>query len=229
MQKYCIVPDKENMFWQLVQGMELAEDERKLLKACSIKHVEVSPKSNRWEILLLSQELVGDELLGRAAAHIRQGCRLSEVLFYQHVVDVEAAVDKAWAKLVELTADGNPTVAYLLRRAEHVMDGSRLILNVPGELGGEILRAHSVPLMLRKSIKKMLGFSCDIECNALDEEAWQTPSEDAFDTPEYVSALRQESTQEPASSGEKPVSKPAVKPKKKVSKPQKTAEDGYAP
>ena len=229
MQKYCIVPDKENMFWQLVQGMELAEDERKLLKACSIKHVEVSPKSNRWEILLLSQELVGDELLGRAAAHIRQGCRLSEVLFYQHVVDVEAAVDKAWAKLVELTADGNPTVAYLLRRAEHVMDGSRLILNVPGELGGEILRAHSVPLMLRKSIKKMLGFSCDIECNALDEEALQPPSEDAFDTPEYVSALRQESTQEPASSGEKPVSKPAVKPKKKVSKPQKTAEDGYAP
>ncbi len=224
MGKYCIVPDKENLFWQLIQGMELSEDEGKLLKTCSIKHVEVSPKSNQWEILLQSQELVGEELLGRAAAYIRKECRLSGVLFYQHVIDIESAVNTAWSKLVELAAEGNPTVTYLLRRAGHVVDGSRLILTVPGELSGEILRTHSVPLMLRKAIKKVLGFTCDIECNAADEAWEEETSEKSFDTPEYISALRQETAREEKSAGAAPKEKA-----KSPAKSQKSREDIYAP
>ncbi len=198
MKKYCIVPDRENMFWQLVQGMEMTEDEKNLLKSCSIKHVEISPGTNCWEILLQTQELVGEDLIRRASLHLRKMCRLSDVIFYQHVIDIETSVNKAWARLSELVADGNPTVAYLLRRAEHAMDGSRLVLAVPGELGGEILRAHSVPLMLQKAIKKLLGFSCHVECNALGGE-WEP--EEPCGTQEPLPIVRKEAVKKTKASG----------------------------
>ena len=49
MQKYRIVPQQENMFWQLVQGMTLTDDEKKQLKSATIRHVEVNTRANSWE------------------------------------------------------------------------------------------------------------------------------------------------------------------------------------
>ena len=221
MQKYCIVPEKENMFWELIRGMDLAEEEEKLLRACRILHVEISPGKNTWEILLQSQELVGEELLERAGAHIREACKLSLVYFYQQVIDMESAIEKAWPKLAEKVADGNPAVAYLLRRSSRVMDGSRLILSVPGELGGEILRAHSVPLMLRKSIKKMLGFFCDIECHAMAEE-----EERDFEAREYNPPIEREPSGMPVEAREE---KPEEKPKPLPKKPKEDSGALYGP
>ncbi|MBR2215678.1 MAG: PolC-type DNA polymerase III [Selenomonadaceae bacterium] len=163
MRKYRIVPQKENMFWQLVQGMDLAGEERRLLKNAAITHVEVTPKTNRWEVLLQTQELIGEELLTRAAGHIRTKCALSEVLFYQQVADVEAAVAKNWAKLAKEVADGNQIVYFSLRRMKPIVEGSRLKLTVGGEFSGEILTNYGIPALLRKTVKKMLGFNCDVE------------------------------------------------------------------
>ena len=39
--KYCIVPKKNNMFWELVRGMQLSREEKLLLKTCRIMHVEI--------------------------------------------------------------------------------------------------------------------------------------------------------------------------------------------
>ena len=36
MQKFRIVPSQKNMFWQLVQGMRLEEEEKALLRAATI-------------------------------------------------------------------------------------------------------------------------------------------------------------------------------------------------
>ena len=35
MQKYRIVPQQENMFWQLVQGMALDDEQKELMKSAS--------------------------------------------------------------------------------------------------------------------------------------------------------------------------------------------------
>ena len=189
MKKFCIVPQKENMFWQLVQGMQLSDAERKLLKSCQIKHVEVSPKVNRWEILLQTQQLVAGDLLSRAAEHIAEHHRLSEVLFYQDIIDIETAVDSAWKELVHMTADGVPTVFALLRHARHTVDGSRILLEVEGEFSSEVLCAHRVPLMMQKAVRSLLGFHCDIECVAVDEEIPADESIGAFEMPAHLQTV----------------------------------------
>lgn len=167
MQKYCIIPQQGNVFWQLVQGMALDEAQKKLLRACLIKHVEISLKTNSWEMLLQTRQLIPQELLQEAGDYIQQKCHINGVTFYQDVVDLEESVDKVWKKLVQRTANGNPTVRHLLLRAKRRVDGSLLILEVHGGLSGEILRAHSVPLMLKKSLEELLGYGIDVECQEI--------------------------------------------------------------
>ncbi len=181
------------MFWQLVQGMQLSEPDRRLLKSCQIKHVEIAPKLNRWEILFQTRELVSGELLSQAAEHIAKKHRLNEVLFYQDIINIEQAVEKGWKQLVQMTADGNPTVFHLLRRARHTVDGSRILLEVAGEFGGEILRAHQVPFMMQQAVRKLLGFQCEIECIAVDEVIPVDETIGEFETPEYLQAVSRKS------------------------------------
>ena len=81
MQKYRIVPSQDNMFWQLVQGMRLTDGQKELLKACTIRHVEVSPHTSTWEIALNSQLLIPDALLQEAARQIEKKCQLARSSF----------------------------------------------------------------------------------------------------------------------------------------------------
>ncbi len=195
MQKYCIIPQQGNVFWQLVQGMALDEDQKKLLRSCIIKHVEISLKTNSWEMLLQTRQLIPQELLVEAGNYIRQKCRIQKVVFYQDVVDLEESIDKIWKKLVHHTANGNPTVRHLLLHAKRQVDGSRLVLEVRGGLSGEILRAHSVSLMMKKYLEELLGYGIDVECRAVDEEGDSLPQatdREVFMTPEYIEAVKQE-------------------------------------
>lgn len=61
------------------------------------------------------------------------------------VIDIEDGIQKIWTKLVTMVSEGNPTVFQLLKRSKYSVDGSRLIIDVPGELGGEIMRACHHP------------------------------------------------------------------------------------
>ena len=189
--KYCIVPQKNNMFWELVRGMQLSREEKLLLKTCRIMHVEIDPRDNSWEILLQTQELLREELLFRISQHISGNCQISGVTFYQDVIDMEKGITKAWEELASRTAEGNPAVLSLLRQAQLNIDGSRLVLEVGGELSGEIFRAHDVAAQLQKNIKGLLGFSCEVTCLAA-EEAPPVPVGRTKNTPAYLSALRQE-------------------------------------
>ena len=189
--KYCIVPKKNNMFWELVRGMQLSREEKLLLKTCRIMHVEINPRDNSWEILLQTQELLREELLFRISQHISDNCQISGVTFYQDVIDMEKGITKAWEELASRTAEGNPAVLSLLRQAQLNIDGSRLVLEVGGELSGEIFRAHDVAAQLQKNIKGLLGFSCEVTCLAA-EEAPPVPVGRTKNTPAYLSALRQE-------------------------------------
>ena len=193
MRKYCIVPKKGNSFWQLVQGMSLDFGEKRLLRACMIKHVEISLKKNTWEILLQTQEVLSAELLQAVAKYIAEKCGLQAVIFYQDVVNLEEALERVWPKLIDETADGNQTVRHLLLESKRNVDGGRITLIVGGSLGGEILRAHSVPQMMQDVIERMLGFRCEVHFRALDEEELEDASaKDSFMTPEYLEALQLE-------------------------------------
>ena len=194
MQKYCIVPRKGNAFWQLVQGLSLQAEEKKLLQACMIKHVEISLKNNMWEILLQTQEILSADLLARVAKYIEEKCKLQKVIIYQDVVALDEMLSKEWRKLVKLAANGNPTVTHLLMHAKRMVDGGHITVEVTGILGGEILRAHSVASMLHRAILNLLGFNCEITCHSMDEEEDTSSPLDreSFMTPEYMEALQQE-------------------------------------
>lgn len=154
-QKYCIIPQKGNAFWRLVQGMELTDEQKSLFKSCRIKHVEVSLKSNSWEILLQTNELMPSELLASAADYIAQKCKINGVTFYQDVIDLEASIEKSWKKLVEVAANGNHTVFHLLKQAKRVVDGSHLTIEVGGELGGKSFGPIPLP---RSCIRHCISF-----------------------------------------------------------------------
>ena len=192
MQKFRIVPSQKNMFWQLVQGMRLEEEEKALLRAATIRHVEVCTRTNSWEIALSTQTLLSENLLASAADQIAAKYQLDSVIFYQDVVNIEDALAKIWPKLVYETAEGNPTVYELLKRSKYTVDGSHILIDVPGELGGEIMRAHSVTQTMSQLIEKRVGYRCHVECEASEEVLQNLEVDDSFQSPDYLEALQHE-------------------------------------
>ena len=190
MQKFRIVPSQKNMFWQLVQGMRLEEEEKALLRAATIRHVEVCTRTNSWEIALSTQTLLSENLLASAADQIAAKYQLDSVIFYQDVVNIEDALAKIWPKLVYETAEGNPTVYELLKRSKYTVDGSHILIDVPGELGGEIMRAHSVTQTMSQLIEKRVGYRCHVECEASEEVLQNLEVDDSFQDPDYLEALQ---------------------------------------
>ena len=168
--KLCIVPEKRNILRELTQGIELTQAEQKILFAAVVKHVEISLKGNSWEILLQTQEFIRTSLLDYVGAYIKKRVQIENLVFYQDVLDIEASIERAWKELCLVAANGNPTVLHLLKNAKRIFDGSSLLLEVKGELSGEILRAHDVPNLLQKAIEKMLTIRCTVSYKALDEE-----------------------------------------------------------
>ena len=192
MQKFRIVPSQKNMFWQLVQGMRLEEEEKALLRAATIRHVEVCTRTNSWEIALSTQTLLSEDLLASAADQIAAKYQLDSVVFYQDVVNIEDALAKIWPKLVYETAEGNPTVYELLKRSKYTVDGSHILIDVPGELGGEIMRAHSVTQTMSQLIEQRVGYRCHVECEASEEVLQNLEVDDSFQSPDYLEALQHE-------------------------------------
>ncbi len=195
MQKFCIVPQKPNMFWELLNGMKLAREEEELLKSCQIKHVEISAEVPCWEILLQTGELLDDGLLSRVSEHIRGIHNLAQVLFYQDIVHAETAVNKSWKRLVELTAGGNPMVLSLFKRMRHSIDGNQITLEVTGELSLDILKRHHVSELLHQSILSLLGISCAVDCIAVNEDI---PVDSELEGLELPSPARKPATPEPS-------------------------------
>jgi len=70
----------------MLAGVALTEEQQSLFQNCFIKHIEVSPDTQTWEILLETQSFLDEALLEVASSHIKARCGLREVLFYQKVV-----------------------------------------------------------------------------------------------------------------------------------------------
>ena len=223
MQKYRLVPQKDNMLWELVQGMKLTAEQKELFRTGTIRHVEVSVKSNSWEIVLVSPVLIPETLLQEASAQIAAKCSLKEVVFYQEVISLEDELHKVWTKVVTQVSEGNPVVFHLLKRSKYSVDGSRLTLDVPGELGGEILRAHSVQQLLERAVRQMLGCNCRIICHASEEALSDMEVDCAFNTPDYLKAVQVRQEREAAPKEEihavPPKAKPAQSPAAPAAKP----------
>lgn len=168
--KYCIVPQKANQLRQMLAGVALTEKQQSLFQNCFIKHIEVSPDTQTWEILLETQSFLDEALLALASSHIKARCGLREVLFYQKVVDLGAVLQKAWGEIVKLAAGESPSLRLVLWRAQHRMREGQLFVRIGNRFAGELLRHHEVTAELQKAVGQVTGCYCDVVCETYDEE-----------------------------------------------------------
>ena len=202
MQRYCIVPKKTNKFWLLVKGMELTQEERALFQRCFISHVEVSPDTSTWEIVLTTQELIDEALLATAALYIEQQCGLREVIFYQDVLDLAASLSKIWMQLVKRVTEDAPAIRKILMHAQRKITDGRLRVRVGNVLAGAILEKHDVAGRLSRVMGEMMGCYFDVVCEAYDDGTGKAVEKEDLaivQTTEYKEAQRLEKLHEPHS------------------------------
>lgn len=168
MRKYRIVPQSGNKFRHLIDSLPMDDGFMTLLKASTIKHVEIDLKNNTWEILLNTYQYLPEDMLGEAADYIAENCNVAEVSFYQDIIDFSAQIDKNWHKIIEAAADGNPTVKALLQSSKYAIDGNLLTVELHGELADEILLAHNINNVLKETIHDLLDLECRIAFNVAD-------------------------------------------------------------
>lgn len=173
MRKYRIIPQSGDKFRQILNALPLADDFMTLMKASTIKHVEIDLKENTWEILLNTYQFLPEDMLAQAAQYIASKCGVNEVIFYQDIIDFAAQIEKNWRKIVTAVADGNPTIRILLSTAQYSVDGNLLTVNVKGILADEILHAHNIKKTLIDEIHDLLDLDCRIQFNTLESDEQQ--------------------------------------------------------
>lgn len=204
MSKYCIVPKSKNDIFRLFADSDMTDAERENLEAAGIRHIEITPEEWRWEILLETQTLFAEDFLLRAAEVVRQKCKLKDVVFYQHVVSLSAAVEQNWKKLVCEAMKDSPAGKGLLLEAEHFTEGNTLIVKVMGGLAAELLDKLKIADKLQQTIEKFTGIRCDVKCQAMDEaHAPNTCDVDnkIYETEAYKVALDQKKNQKSVPTG----------------------------
>lgn len=208
MSKYCIVPKSKNDIFRLFADSDMTDAERENLEAAGIRHIEITPEEWRWEILLETQTLFAEDFLLRAAEVVRQKCKLKDVVFYQHVVSLSAAVEQNWKKLVCEAMKDSPAGKGLLLEAEHFTEGNTLIVKVMGGLAAELLDKLKIADKLQQTIEKFTGIRCDVKCQAMDEaHAPNTCDVDnkIYETEAYKVALDQKKNQKSVPTGKSDV------------------------
>ncbi len=192
MRKYKIVPQHRSLFWQLVQDMPLTEMEQAACRDVCVRHVEVTAATNSWEMAVVSQTYLADDLRARAAAHIAARCGLTDVEIYQDVVDIAAALPDVWPEVVKQATTGNITALEYLKRSHYAVQGAKITLELPGEFAQDMVAHSSVLAQLEAGVESRLGYHCQIACEAGAAGVEQLEVDAALNTPEYRRALRQE-------------------------------------
>ena len=99
MKRYRIVPEKKDAFSQLAAGMLLSPEDMEELAGATLLHIEVTPETNTWELLLRTIDVIDDDLLRRLALHVKETTGYSAV-FYQAPINLGEAVAKSWHLLL---------------------------------------------------------------------------------------------------------------------------------
>ena len=189
MHDFCIIPDKCENFWSFINTMPLTTEEKLILNNCVIKKVIIDVKKNYWHIHLNTQNEVNKQLLNRVGLQLCENCGVAKVEFKQNIVVLEEYFDKKWQELIKNITQ-NPTVTHLLSMAKRSFDGSKLILELNGDLASEIIEAHSVVFSIKDFIKKEFAVSLIVDC-IVNSEDIPIVEEDLL-TPEFLEASKAE-------------------------------------
>ena len=188
--KYYIVPQKSRLLSDLAKGMELNEDEERLLKGAFIRHVEISLNSSMWEIVVWSGKEIPENIINRITDFIARKNSLAKVMIYQTVISLEELAEQNWEKLVNQVAGNNQSISHILLGTNRIYKDSRIILQVNGDFSKYMLEENNVSMAFYEAGIKIIGYPISIECQSIYEEIENISVEEALhETREYQEAL----------------------------------------
>lgn len=203
MDKYRIVPENCKRLAQLLAGMELEPQEYRLLDTAVIRHVEVTPVRNMWELLVWSLDKLPDELLDRAREYVSQKHQLQEVRFYTTVIKLEKILEQKWEQLVEFVTKGDHAAKVILDQSSRVYGQQEILLHVQGDFAKYLLEKHKVIAKLREGTEKIIGYPVSLHCQAVYEAIDVIHHQMPIEDPAYLAALKrvQEEPKMPVAQG----------------------------
>jgi len=135
---YRILPSAEDMLLRLLRGLALTDEERAALRACVLRHVEVSAADNTWELVIGCSEVLDDGLIVRMKEQIAANYQLREAHIQQNAVSLSHAVVPLWERIVSAAVEGDAVLFHTLRQTAYAIDGNVIRLSAPGNFGAEL-------------------------------------------------------------------------------------------
>lgn len=180
MKTYRILSCAADLLLRLLHGLALAEEERALLRACVVRHVEVC--GDTWEIVVGTQTVMDDALIERIAAQVAANYQLSQVLIQQNLVALAPAVAPLWEQIVRDAAAGDAVLYHTLLQADYAVDGNVIRISAPGAFGAELFAQSSTAGRIEHAVRTHVGCACRVVCEesalsgALPSADWTPPT-----------------------------------------------------
>ena len=180
MKTYRILSCAADLLLRLLHGLALAEEERALLRACVVRHVEVC--GDTWEIVVGTQTVMDDALIERIAAQVAANYQLSQVLIQQNLVALAPAVAPLWEQIVRDAAAGDAVLYHTLLQADYAVDGNVIRISAPGAFGAELFAQSSTAGRIEHAVRTHVGCACRVVCEesalsgALPSADWTPPA-----------------------------------------------------
>ena len=177
---YRILPSAEDMLLRLLRGLALTDEERALLRACVLRHVEVSAAENTWELVIGCSEVLDEGLIVRMKEQIAANYQLASAHIQQNAVSLAFEVKPHWERIVSAAAGGDAVLFHTLLQAEYAVDGNVIRLSAPGTFGAELFAQSAVAKRIETAVRTHIGCACRVVCmetelGEVNAPAWTPP------------------------------------------------------
>lgn len=177
---YRILPSAEDMLLRLLRGLALTDEERALLRACVLRHVEVSAEENTWELVIGTSEVLDEGLIVRMKEQIAANYQLASAHIQQNAVSLAFEVKPQWERIVSVAAGGDAVLFHTLLQAEYAVDGNVIRLSAPGTFGVELFAQSAVAKRIETAVRTHIGCACQVVCmetelGEVNAPAWTPP------------------------------------------------------
>lgn len=161
---YRILPSAEDMLLRLLRGLALSDEERALLRACALRHVEVSAEENTWELVIGTPAVLDEELIAAMARQVEENYGLAGAFVQQNVVALAPAIAPLWERVVREAAGEDAVLFHTLRQTEYAVDGNIIRLSAPGTFGAELFAQSAVAKRVEAAVRTHVGCACQVVC-----------------------------------------------------------------
>ena len=161
---YRILPSAEDMLLRLLRGLALSDEERALLRACVLRHVEVSAEENTWELVIGGPDVLDDALITHMEEQIAANYQLTAVHIQQNVIALAATIAPLWERLVREAAGEDAVLFHTLRQAAYAIDGNVIRLSAPGTFGAELFAQSRAATRIEAAIRTNIGCVARVVC-----------------------------------------------------------------